>query len=337
MTPFGLIRNTWPFDCSAPRIWLGSCPVMRFSTALSALCWTKRVTSPALTEKLCQLMIALGVFVIVNTLPCWPNVAWPLTTVRHRRRGLGGAEAACHQHRDECALAYCCSWSDPFLSRRCLRGREACRCLMCRQRLPAAHGRSRAACSCLRPWPRAGQGRRWRCWCFPVRPAAPCCAFAVRGVVERHRAALPAPAARTGSGVYSSRLAKAPESADSARSSKPRTDALPPAPNCSPGTSASPVNWPLSSRRACQSCATSARDRRRTNAASCRLSSAPARGAFEVGALRRGCRPGCCCSAGQRETGSPPSSGTLPARPMLSGRTVTSLPKFSPANSTLFL
>ena len=40
----------------------------------------KRVTSPALTEKLCQLMIAFGELVIENTLPCWAKVAVPLTT-----------------------------------------------------------------------------------------------------------------------------------------------------------------------------------------------------------------------------------------------------------------
>ncbi len=79
-TPFGLIRNTLPFDCKEPRILLGSCPVMRFSTLLPAFCWTKRVISPWLTEKLCQLMMVLGVFVIVNRLPCWLNVAWPCTT-----------------------------------------------------------------------------------------------------------------------------------------------------------------------------------------------------------------------------------------------------------------
>ena len=30
--PFGLMRNTRPFDCSVPRIWLGSPPTTRFST-----------------------------------------------------------------------------------------------------------------------------------------------------------------------------------------------------------------------------------------------------------------------------------------------------------------
>ena len=80
MMPFGLSRNTWPFDCSAPRTWLGSCPVMRFSTTLLALSWTNRVTSPALTVNDCQLMIVFGVLVIVNTLPSWTKIAWPLTT-----------------------------------------------------------------------------------------------------------------------------------------------------------------------------------------------------------------------------------------------------------------
>src|SRR5471030_1455040 len=80
MTPFGLIRKTLPFDCSAPRIWLGSCPVMRFSTLLSPLCWMKRVISLAPIEKPCQLMMVLGVFVIENRLPCWLKLACPATT-----------------------------------------------------------------------------------------------------------------------------------------------------------------------------------------------------------------------------------------------------------------
>jgi hypothetical protein len=86
--PFGLITNTRPFDCSAPRIWLGSWPTMRLSTALFASCCRKRVISPALIEKLCQLMIVFGVFVIENTLPCWTKLAWPATT-------WGAVGAAC--------------------------------------------------------------------------------------------------------------------------------------------------------------------------------------------------------------------------------------------------
>jgi hypothetical protein len=62
--PFGLIRKTLPFDCSAPRIFVGSWPMTRFSTALSLLCWMKRAISPAPMLKLCQLMMAPGVFVI---------------------------------------------------------------------------------------------------------------------------------------------------------------------------------------------------------------------------------------------------------------------------------
>ena len=59
---------------------LGSWPTIRFSTALSPLSWIKRVTSPALTEKACQLMTVLGAFVIENTFPFWEKVACPLTT-----------------------------------------------------------------------------------------------------------------------------------------------------------------------------------------------------------------------------------------------------------------
>ena len=36
--PFGLTRNTRPFDCSAPRMREGSWPMMRFSTALLGFC-----------------------------------------------------------------------------------------------------------------------------------------------------------------------------------------------------------------------------------------------------------------------------------------------------------
>ncbi|KQW97065.1 hypothetical protein ASC94_09705 [Massilia sp. Root418] len=53
---------------------------MRFSTLLSPPCWMKRVISPAWMEKLCQLMMVLGAFVIENTLPCWLNCACPATT-----------------------------------------------------------------------------------------------------------------------------------------------------------------------------------------------------------------------------------------------------------------
>jgi hypothetical protein len=54
-------------------------------------------------------------------------------------------------------------------------------------------------------------------------------------------------------GVYSSTLVTKPESVARSRSPKPRTVVEPPAPNCSPGTSASPVAWPFSSTRVCQS------------------------------------------------------------------------------------
>ena len=55
-------------------------PVTRFRTALEALCWMKRVASVAPMEKLCQLMMAFGLLVMVSVLPCWEKVAWPLTT-----------------------------------------------------------------------------------------------------------------------------------------------------------------------------------------------------------------------------------------------------------------
>ena len=54
----------------------------------------KRVISPAPTEKLCQLMMVLGVFVIENTLPCWLKVAWPATTCGSAGAGAGAAKQA---------------------------------------------------------------------------------------------------------------------------------------------------------------------------------------------------------------------------------------------------
>ena len=78
--PLGLIRNTRPLDCSAPRMLDGSAPVTRLSTALAAFCCTKRVNSPRLIPKLCQLMMAPGVLVMVSVPPLVANVACPLTT-----------------------------------------------------------------------------------------------------------------------------------------------------------------------------------------------------------------------------------------------------------------
>src|SRR6478672_2578558 len=40
----------------------------------------KRVISPERIEKLCQLMIALGLLVIASVLPCWAKLTCPLTT-----------------------------------------------------------------------------------------------------------------------------------------------------------------------------------------------------------------------------------------------------------------
>ena len=58
----------------------GSTPTTRLSTALEALCCTKRVVSLPPIEKLCQLTIAFGVLVTVSTLPCVVTLTWPLTT-----------------------------------------------------------------------------------------------------------------------------------------------------------------------------------------------------------------------------------------------------------------
>ena len=78
--PFGLIKKTLPFDCSCPRIEEGSAPTTRLSTALDADCCWKLVISLAPIEKLCQLMTAPGLLVIVRVLPAALKVAWPLTT-----------------------------------------------------------------------------------------------------------------------------------------------------------------------------------------------------------------------------------------------------------------
>jgi len=58
--PVGLMRKTFPFDCSAPRIRDGFCPVMRFNTLLDELCCRNFVSSPGMIEKLCQLRIVPG-------------------------------------------------------------------------------------------------------------------------------------------------------------------------------------------------------------------------------------------------------------------------------------
>ncbi len=64
--------------------------VTRFSTALFAFCWMKRVSSSALTVKPFQLMTAPGVLVTFRVLPLVAKVAAPLTTV-----GLVGLACAC--------------------------------------------------------------------------------------------------------------------------------------------------------------------------------------------------------------------------------------------------
>ena len=79
-TPAGLIRNTRPLDCSAPRITDGSGVTTRFRTLEAALCWMNLVVSLALIENPCQLMTAPGVFVIDSVVPLATTLACPLTT-----------------------------------------------------------------------------------------------------------------------------------------------------------------------------------------------------------------------------------------------------------------
>ena len=79
--PFGLTRNTRPFDCRRPRISDICGPVTRLSTALAALCWTNRTSSFGAIEKLCQLMTAPGVLVICSALAAGlANCAAPAAT-----------------------------------------------------------------------------------------------------------------------------------------------------------------------------------------------------------------------------------------------------------------
>ena len=78
--PFGLIRNTRPFDCSRPSRLDGSWPTTRLRTALLAFCWTKRVSSSGAIEKPCQLMIVPGALVTVSVLPLVERSALPATT-----------------------------------------------------------------------------------------------------------------------------------------------------------------------------------------------------------------------------------------------------------------
>src|SRR5687768_10758252 len=67
--PCGLTRKTRPFDLSDPRMLEASLPVTRFSTALDADSWTKRVRSPAPIENDCQLMTVPGALVTVSFAP----------------------------------------------------------------------------------------------------------------------------------------------------------------------------------------------------------------------------------------------------------------------------
>ena len=101
-TPLGLIRNTLPLDCRLPRMSEGSTPVTRFSTALEADCWRKLVASLAPMEKLCQLMMALGVLVMVSVAPCCWKLTWPLTTVGSVGLACALKAAAMEAHRMVC-------------------------------------------------------------------------------------------------------------------------------------------------------------------------------------------------------------------------------------------
>ena len=53
----------------------GSEPMTRLRTLEAALCWVKRVVSPALMENPCQLMMAPGLLVMLSELPAVEKLA----------------------------------------------------------------------------------------------------------------------------------------------------------------------------------------------------------------------------------------------------------------------
>src|SRR5712671_5827756 len=79
------MRKTRPFEDSTPSMTLCGMtplePTTRLSTAELAEDWTKRVISLTPIEKLCQLMMALALFVIVSVLPEVAKLALPELTV----------------------------------------------------------------------------------------------------------------------------------------------------------------------------------------------------------------------------------------------------------------
>ena len=79
--PFGLMRNTRPLEDSWPRISDGLRPTTRFSTALWADGWMKRVASSAPIENSRQLMMVPSLLRISSWPAAFvPIVAWPWTT-----------------------------------------------------------------------------------------------------------------------------------------------------------------------------------------------------------------------------------------------------------------
>ena len=127
--PLGLIKNTRPFDCSCPRMRDGSLPVTRLSTALAAFCCTKRVSSPRLMPKLCQLMMVPGVLVTVSVAPLVTKLAWPFTTFGAcglavaPQAAIANSQPAARRNGGPCRVCVClCSvavfmaWSDALWS-----------------------------------------------------------------------------------------------------------------------------------------------------------------------------------------------------------------------------
>src|SRR6266481_9593909 len=78
------MRKTRPFEDNTPSMTLCGMtplePTTRLSTAEVAEDWTKRVISLTPIEKLCQLMMALALFVTVSVLPELAKLALPELT-----------------------------------------------------------------------------------------------------------------------------------------------------------------------------------------------------------------------------------------------------------------
>src|SRR3984957_1322998 len=79
--PLGLMRKRWPFDESVPKIAEGLPAATKFSVDELLFGTKNRVVSPLAMENVCQLMIALLLdWLIDSVFPAAPIVAAPATT-----------------------------------------------------------------------------------------------------------------------------------------------------------------------------------------------------------------------------------------------------------------